>query len=149
VIVTTDNSSGKLLPYLTANVQFEEAERKNVLLVPNAALRWNPKPSQIAPTVRAEAGTASPNSPAAGRGVLWVEAGGGFVQPVSVQVGLSDGVKTEVSGPSVQEGMLVIVGEETAGSGQETPSGTASTETTNPFLPKLPKLRGAKPPPPP
>jgi len=149
VIVTTDNSSGKLLPYLTANVQFEEAERKNVLLVPNAALRWNPKPSQIAPTVRAEAGTASPNSPAAGRGVLWVEAGGGFVQPVSVQVGLSDGVKTEVSGPSVQEGMLVIVGEETAGSGQETPSGRASSETTNPFLPKLPKLRGAKPPPPP
>ena len=47
VEVNTDNSGGKLLPYLTANVKFVVGERKNVLLVPNAALRWDPPPEQI------------------------------------------------------------------------------------------------------
>ena len=36
----TDNSSGRLLPYLTANVKFEVARRDDVLIVPNAALHW-------------------------------------------------------------------------------------------------------------
>ena len=43
VEVDTDNADGKLLPYLTANVKFVVGESKNVLLVPNAALRWSPK----------------------------------------------------------------------------------------------------------
>ena len=51
VIVTTDNSDGKLLPYLTANVQFEVDKRSDVLLVPNAALRWTPESAQVDPTV--------------------------------------------------------------------------------------------------
>ena len=42
VVVATDNSDGKLLPYLTANLQFEIDQRSDVLLVPNAALRWKP-----------------------------------------------------------------------------------------------------------
>src|SRR5204863_6291083 len=44
VVVDTDNANGKLLPYLTANVQFEVNSRPNVLEVPNAALRWRPRP---------------------------------------------------------------------------------------------------------
>ena len=52
VVVTTDNSDGKLLPYLTANVQFEVDKRSDVLLVPNAALRWKPQASQIDPAAR-------------------------------------------------------------------------------------------------
>ena len=47
VEIITDNSSGKLLPYLTANVTFIVGERKDVLLVPNAALRWTPQVSQV------------------------------------------------------------------------------------------------------
>src|SRR6266478_6358396 len=35
VVVETDNSDGKLLPYMTANLQFEVNKRQNVLLVPN------------------------------------------------------------------------------------------------------------------
>ena len=49
VEVNTDNEDGKLLPYLTANVKFTVGHRQNVLLVPNAALRWLPRPNQIAP----------------------------------------------------------------------------------------------------
>jgi HlyD family secretion protein len=52
VEVMTDNSSGRLLPYLTANVQFEVARREGVLSVPNAALRYTPQPEQIAAEFR-------------------------------------------------------------------------------------------------
>jgi len=52
VEVNIDNSSGRLLPYLTANVQFEVDRHKNVMLVPNAALRWFPDPEMVAPDVR-------------------------------------------------------------------------------------------------
>jgi len=53
VEVNTDNSDSKLLPYMTANVQFEISRRKDVLLVPNAALRWYPQPEMVAADVRA------------------------------------------------------------------------------------------------
>ena len=46
-------SDGKLLPYLTANAQFLTGERHQVLLVPNAALRWRPASDFIAPAARA------------------------------------------------------------------------------------------------
>jgi HlyD family secretion protein len=52
VEINTDNSNNKLIPYLTANVQFEIAKRQNALLVPTAALRWTPQESQVAPDVR-------------------------------------------------------------------------------------------------
>ncbi len=52
VEIITDNSSGRLLPYLTANVEFELNRVTNVLLVPNAALRWMPSAEQVAPAFR-------------------------------------------------------------------------------------------------
>ncbi len=52
VVVTTDNSSGRLLPYMTANVKFEVAQRTKALLVPSSALRWKPQPSQIVADAR-------------------------------------------------------------------------------------------------
>ncbi len=52
VVVTTDNTSGRLLPYMTANVKFEVAKRNKVLLVPSAALRWKPQPNQVVADAR-------------------------------------------------------------------------------------------------
>ena len=49
------------------------------------------------------------------RGCLWVEADGGFVRPLEVVVGASDGTMTEISGSGVKEGMQVVVGEEGQG----------------------------------
>ena len=43
VIIEADNPDGKLFPYMTASVSFEEPKRTDVLVVPNAALRWKPK----------------------------------------------------------------------------------------------------------
>ena len=114
VVVTTDNSSGKLLPYLTANVQFEMDQRSNVLLVPNAALRWKPQAAQIDPAL-AKAAISVESASTQDRGCLWVEAGGGFVRPLDVVAGVSDGAMTEISGSGVKEGMQVIVGEEGQG----------------------------------
>jgi HlyD family secretion protein len=52
VEVSTDNSSGRLLPYMTANVQFEVNRADDVLQVPNAALRFTPRPEAVAPDAR-------------------------------------------------------------------------------------------------
>jgi HlyD family secretion protein len=52
VVVTTDNSDRRLLPYLTTNLNFEIERRHSVLIVPNAALRWKPRVPQLAPDLR-------------------------------------------------------------------------------------------------
>ena len=146
VVVTTDNSNGKLLPYLTANVQFEMDQRSDVLLVPNAALRWKPQASQIDPAVSKTAISAE-SANTQNRGCLWVEADGSFVRPLEVVVGVSDGTMTEISGSGVKEGTQVIVGEEGQGDteGQDNETAADGDKTSNPFLPKMPK--GSKPPP--
>ncbi len=145
VEVTADNSSGKLLPYLTANVQFEVARRNNVLIVSNSALRWSPPNEQIAPefrdsertdagkSVRSEGAKGSGTStdkPGAGRsGILWVTAEGGL-EPIQVRTGLNDGNMTEVDGDGLKDGLAVVVG--------ELRHASAAPETSaNPFTPQL------------
>jgi HlyD family secretion protein len=135
VEVVTDNSSGKLLPYLTANAEFEVGRSSNVLLVPNSALRWWPRSEQIAPKFRsAIAGNGnsennqqpSPNSGV--QGVVWVQQGS-YVRPINVQVGKTDGTETEVQGSELKEGLRVVVAERQ----QQTNDGG----TTNPFIPQI------------
>src|SRR5208337_1023550 len=52
VVVSVDNKDGLLRPYLTANLTFVVADKEDALLVPNAALRWQPTADQIAPDLR-------------------------------------------------------------------------------------------------
>lgn len=138
VEVNTDNSDGKLLPYLTANVRFLVSERHDVLLVPNAALRWTP-PESTAGAGRSGAGADGQRPAQAGsatetgreklgRGLLWVLEGT-TVKPVSVQVGLSDGAFTEVQSEALTAGTPVVVGEQQAGTG--------SASYTSPFAPQF------------
>lgn len=138
VVVNTDNSDGKLLPYLTANLQFEIEQHKNVLLVPNAALRWKPQPAQIAPDARSAYTAAQRKdandksggeSEAPNRGTLWVEENG-FVRPVKVHTGLTDGAMTEINSGDVAEKSAVVIGAHKASS--EGGSGGAS-----PFTPQM------------
>ncbi len=118
VEVNTDNASGKLLPYLTANVKFIVGERQHVLMVPNAALRWQPEPQQIVQQFRKAAiQTGKGGKPAnAGkkktpiRRAIWIPEGD-QVRPIYVTRGLTDGSLTEVSSPELKEGMPVVVGE--------------------------------------
>jgi HlyD family secretion protein len=130
VEVNIDNSSGKLLPYLTANLQFQIGKHQGVLMVPNAALRWRPQPQQIAPEFRAQVGAVGSKpgaKEAADRGVLWTKQGS-FVRPVNVRIGWSDGAMTEVSGDEVREGLEIVTGEARQSNGES---------TSNPFAPKM------------
>ncbi len=139
VEVITDNSSGRLLPYLTANVQFELNRRADVWLVPNAALRFRPAAEQITPERRDAADPAGegrrPGSGAAadggapgGRSSLWLAAGA-FVRRFPVKTGLSDGTMTEISGEGLAEGLEVVTGVQLQTS--------AKPDTSNPFTPSF------------
>jgi HlyD family secretion protein len=121
VVVPTDNPNGKLLPYLTANVQFEVGRRDDVLLVPNTALRWRPQPQWIVPDARERTPSGSQESGGREgrlggktpqrqqRDRVWVQ-DGRFVRPIAVRIGLSDGAMTEIVAGEVKEGMEIIVG---------------------------------------
>ena len=132
--VDTDNSDGKLLPYLTANARFEIGHRKGVLLVPNEALRWQPKPGQTA-SEGSKGRDRAPRWDQGGDGApsatLWVEAGR-FVRPVRVSAGLTDGTFTEVEGQGLSEGLRVVTGEGI----REAEAGR--TDEKNPFAPQRP-----------
>ena len=144
VVVTTDNADGKLLPYLTANVQFITGRRENVLAVPNAALRWVPQTSEIASEYRQVAdgeraqnpvSTPAPADSAETQRTLWV-AQGNFVRPVKVKTGLTDGTLTEVGGADLSEAMNVVVGEQSSQATADAGGGAS------PFTPQLGRARG-------
>jgi HlyD family secretion protein len=145
VEITTDNSSGRLLPYLTADVQFELERHDKVLQVPAAALRWTPTADQVTPEFQDAFKNYS--SQQKKPTVVWVVEGS-FVKPLTIQVGLTNGISTEVSGEGLQQGMKVVTGLQTSAAGalaSEESSDTGDSATTqgestnNPFTPKLPK----------
>ena len=141
VEVNTENPGNLLLPYLTANVHFLVRKETNVLLVPNAALRWSPSTlAQISPNARSQIQAALPGDSSAGtnahsskpgkgmkenRSVVWVKEGE-YVRPVEVKVGTTDGSNTAVAADNFPEGTEVVIGEST---------GSSQTATKNPFLP--------------
>ncbi len=130
VVVAVDNATGRLLPYLTARLQFEVERRNGVLLVPNAALRWQPHVQEVVPAARGEyslalrqrapshrepAATAKPAAGDVGTGLLWIRQGD-LVKPIRARLGLSDGVNTEVSGDELAAGVEIVVGANRIGS---------------------------------
>jgi HlyD family secretion protein len=143
VVVNTDNSDRALLPYLTANVEFEVKDLKHVLLVPNSALRFKPLVDQVTPDQRADyakdlrtkqAAKGTAEQPAVkvdkerhDQGTVWVQ-DGDFVRPVKVTIGATDGVHTQITGGDLPENTAVITGEVHVVSGDD---------TNNPFAPKL------------
>jgi HlyD family secretion protein len=131
VEVLTDNSKRVLFPYLTANVRFEVARKSDVFLVPNAALKWTPKPEQMDPQFaqRPENLGRSDSGGDMRSGVLWTTAEKG-VRPVPVYTSLSDGLRTAIQGDGIAEGMKVIVGE-------SQPDSHSTQPTSNPFTPQF------------
>ncbi len=67
VIARADNPGGKLLPGMTANADIVIDERKGVLKVPVAALRWTP-PDKTAPAPRGFGGGGGPPGGGGGQG---------------------------------------------------------------------------------
>jgi len=157
-VVIAVKNEGKLLPGMTATVQFQTGVADNVLTVPNAALRIKPTPAMLAAagfgaqtttprdstTRRPATGTIGTSATAAARsgqarapgarsgsgGVLWTIDSTGKVKPVRVRTGLTDGQKTEVQGTALAEGTQVIV----SVVGDATTA--TATSTANPFQPQ-------------
>ncbi len=118
-----DNRDLSLRPGMTASATITATERKDVLLVPNTALRFTPRDtvaaaggggimSQLMPRPPRSA----PRKPGDANGKpgegqqkqLWLLQGGSPV-PKQVTVGISDGRVTEVRGEGLEPGMAVVV----------------------------------------
>lgn len=120
VVVNVDNQDLRLKPGMTANVSIVVAQRDAVLKVPNAALRFTPPTS--GQVDRAKLGgiptkeKGAEPSAGAGRGTqapsrtVWRQGSTGELEPIHVQMGISDGVATEVLSEGLSEGALVVVG---------------------------------------
>jgi HlyD family secretion protein len=136
VEVAADNSGGKLLPYLSANARFEVARRENVLVVPNAALRWRPRAEQVASRKGDNGPDAMASVPTeASAATLWVP-DGKYVRGVRVVAGLTDGASTEVQGEGIHEGLAVVTGEEVSQAADD-------GQTRSPFTPQFRRSRSA------
>ncbi|MEI8168755.1 MAG: efflux RND transporter periplasmic adaptor subunit [Rhodoferax sp.] len=123
-----DNSDLSLRPGMTASATITSTELRDVLLVPNTALRFTPTQSGgAAGGAKAKGGIVSslmPRMPpgarktAGGSGPakqLWVLRDGAAVA-VAVTAGITDGRMTEITGGDLKTGMLVITDQRAAGS---------------------------------
>jgi HlyD family secretion protein len=137
--LTVDNSELILRPGMTATAEIITTERRGVLLVPNAALRWSPE-RDAASQRGQQGGITSVLVPRGGRGGRG-GAGGGRTREVSigrgsrqtvyvlgadgnptavrVVVGESNGSETEVTSGDLREGQEVITSRLAAGQTQD------------------------------
>jgi HlyD family secretion protein len=106
-VINVPNPDLKLKPGMTATVTVVSAERDNVLAVPNNALRFQ--------TARGAGQTVS-------------KVNGPTLTPVSVQTGLTDGVRTEIVSGDLKEGDTVALPLANAAQAK-----TAGTQTRSPF----------------
>ncbi|HVU38886.1 MAG TPA: HlyD family efflux transporter periplasmic adaptor subunit [Opitutales bacterium] len=111
VEVNVDNTDGVLIPYRTANVKFLAAEQKDVLMVPNAALRWRPRDADagMADNGNGEAGSgATGGAPAAASGSA---AGSGATGGTGTGRGRGRGNRANgnVSGAIAKQGTVYIL----------------------------------------
>ena len=99
VVIGIDNTDLKLKPGMTANVEIITAEEKNVMLVPNQALRFYIDDSDKAKRYK-------------DRGVWIIK--NGKPERVTVKIGVSDDDNTQILESSLKIGDEVIVSKETS-----------------------------------
>jgi HlyD family secretion protein len=154
VVVTVANPQKKLLPGMTARVDFLTESAENVLKVANAALRFTPEDaSKVAATdttgtgtrqrTSTATGTAGATSSAGGQRTRgqWSRGAGGArpslgtiyilgedkkLQPIRVRTGITDGKVTEIRGQKITEGMKVVAG-------TVQPDAASTDSSKNPF----------------
>jgi len=145
VVISVDNSQGKLMPGMTARTNFLTKVADRVLEVPNAALRYKPSDADLA-ALKAQQGKAAPStstttaangaapraanrvarSGSSGFGTLYSFDANGKLAVTRVRTGITDGSMTEISGKGVTEGMKVIAGTVSA----TQPAQTTATSAT-------------------
>jgi HlyD family secretion protein len=150
VIIEVANPDLLLKPGMTANVTILVDRREDVLKAPAAALRFRPagdersgrarKPDGAAAAGeedRASASSERRDGPRAGTAhgpTIWILGDAGEPRPVRVEVGISDGMFTQIVSNQLEEGDSVIV----------SATGTAASpanQQVNPFAPRFPGRR--------
>jgi HlyD family secretion protein len=139
VVISVANTENLLLPGMTATVEFIIQRKADILLVANAALRFQPPDKEMAKALdRMQESRKTPpanfkrnsQQPLPGsmqrpgqmppynageRKRLWFLDKEGNLTMAPIQIGISDGTNTEViPGPFVAEGMQVVSGSVTA-----------------------------------
>ncbi|HEY4760136.1 MAG TPA: efflux RND transporter periplasmic adaptor subunit [Thermoguttaceae bacterium] len=134
VVVESPNSELKLLPGMTTSLSFQIEKHNQILKIPNAALRFHPKPEQIHPQHRVlleklrvaddleqNPSAVNPNlesdqEPAPGasdKQYVWVVEGE-FLTPVEIKIGIHDIRYAELVSDNLDEGREVVTGIRTA-----------------------------------
>ncbi len=110
-VVSVDNGDLALKPGMTASTRIVTEQRKDVLRVPNQALRY--VPGGVIDSTSAATGDApgSPPSNGTGEAQLWVLRDGTPVA-ISVVIGLDDDSFTEIAKGALEPGDLAIVAAE-------------------------------------
>jgi HlyD family secretion protein len=124
-VIAVDNPELKLRPGMTATVSILVAHRDQVLKIPKAALRFQPRltdrerealgllgqprggaaPSRAGPTTAGSPRQRWQNMPK-----VWVVTPEGFLKPIAVRLGISDEQYTELLGDSLSEGQELVTG---------------------------------------
>ena len=114
VVVKVANPELKLKPGMTANVSIITSQEKDVIKVPNAALRFKWQPAEGSPE-RGSAGAAGAGRPQAGRAEsgaktqgVWILAGQ-KPRRAPLTLGINDGNETAVLSGELKEGDAVII----------------------------------------
>jgi HlyD family secretion protein len=106
VVINVNNPKGDLLPGMTAYVNVTTAHLKDVLSVPNAALRF--RPAKDALVQKEETGRERPKGEEGIRGTVYVLGSKGLI-PVALILGATDGNRTQVLAGDLQEGEAVVI----------------------------------------
>lgn len=127
-VLAVQNPDLILRPGMTATADIVTAERKNQLLVPNAALRFSPEREAARASSGQRGGVTGVLMPPRGRGArggqggrevnigrgsrqtLYILGEDGQPKPVEVTTGETNGSQTVVSGEGIRPGMKVITG---------------------------------------
>ena len=119
VVVAVSNPTGRLLPGMTATVDFVIERAEGGLVVQNSALRFRPTDEMLAAIGGDTTGETPAGQRGAGRrargaagapttGTLWILDENGRLDTMVVQTGLTDGQLTMITGDRLEEGMEVI-----------------------------------------
>jgi HlyD family secretion protein len=107
-VIDVTNPKLQLKPGMTATVTATVAEKRDVLVVPNAAVRFRPAGEQ---------------APRTGGNTVW-KVDGKELKPVRVQLGMNDGVSTEVIAEGLKEGDRIAAPAQSATAQRGTQAGS-------------------------
>ncbi|GAB4340976.1 MAG: efflux RND transporter periplasmic adaptor subunit [Desulfobulbaceae bacterium] len=113
VIVEASNEEGRLMPGMTATVDFIVHQAKDALLVPVTALSFKPDSRFDSESVNSEAETSQ----------VFCQENGGQLRAVKITTGQSNGLVTEVTEGALSEGMMIAIGVKQEEDGSDADSG--------------------------